>query len=519
MISRIANQWWTRRSYVAVASSRNENGTRQLLFVDAKEVSSANAWIFRGKYKSRKPKTQIAALSAVGLFIEFYLSENSPNLQSFEHLCAFSARFYSARLNGTYSSSQLSPDKTGLYWSAITTLEADREISYIESFVHFCATKLQMLSFVDIDAAFISQITKSYQNVSSKQSSVRLKNYSMLSHLTRDKEKLSRKRREGYYDNYLPLLSLVERDTSTKRSIANTNPVAFPSNRVLDMIIEGCRISKNINLPYHKQFNVRDQLLFSLYLFGALRGGEPLHIWTRDVSIGAKGLDVLLWHPEDSGIKDKNEVITRKEFLMRHYGILPRTLRPVKADATYVGWKSILMTGNESDKLFAPVVWILTPDEIQQFIVKLTRLYLNIVRPESMSRARHDHPFLFVSEGGEVLTDRAARKQWDAAARRIGLTGRRSLGENRHAARHYCAMQLMEAKLDTTVIQAALHHTSPLSQRIYTRAEYSNASKKIQEAYQRISTGDLRSEYISPAYVKSKIDPFRQFSAAIEGLL
>lgn len=505
------NRWTSRTQVIIARDSKNRNEPHPILFFDSFEVKSATQWMIE-RLNERKLMTKVQALKAVGLFFEYYLASGKA-IESFQHLKAILQSYYNARLSGTIRRDEGFTDIHALYWTPVSLRTVNNEVDNIERYLTYCVTKNTVISGTcEKERYLLLAITSAHRKARSFNRSLSAQ-YGFKSHLKNNYETLKRDRELCIYEDFIPFEGLIDRNRGRTSNVSFSEKKRFLQNNVLDMITSGCRVSRDLNKPFYKQYNVRDMLLFSMYLLGGLRLGEPLHLWTRDIQLNSNGdcLNVYLCHPELSPNVFEGRLMTRDEYLFSQYGLRPRTLR--LGEATYVGWKD-LAYHDEYGK-FAMLIW-LAPPVLKKLLVKLHEIYVTTIRPEYMSRSKYNHPYYFVTEEGREMTYHGVRKQWSLAANRIGLRGQRCAGENIHSARHNYAMSLEEMGFDNHVIQSALHHKSPFSQNVYKKPSISSITEKISEAFERIEKGELGAVHIKAEDVRSKIDPQNRFLCWME---
>jgi len=160
--------------------------------------------------------------------------------------------------------------------------------------------------------------------------------------------------------------------------------------------------------------NPRDRLLFSILAFGGRRVSEVLHAFTHDIFTQNESLQFLLSHPSQSPfvwntLAGASIRGTRREYLKTQFNLLPRTEHG--ALPSKLGWKGIKFDDEAS--LTSHTYFI---RDAEKSLVLLHRQYLHEVR----SRVpRRRHPYYWVGEDGEALTQKAIEGQFLLACKRV----------------------------------------------------------------------------------------------------
>jgi|GEM_PF-4957274 len=455
------------------------NKVYPVLFFDTEHIESATLFVNSSKeYKAKAFKTKKTVLRGVGLFLE-YCSAVDAVIEDFNALKNVAQCFYDTLIKGTISDESIS-----LLWSPKKKRAANTIIHYIELYLNYCLNELSLINI--FGPKFVGN--KHYG---------KYQEYKLLSHLDRTKRNLNRLREDAKYQAVD--FKLVKRKNSEKE---NREVKRFPPEKAFEMISSGCIVSRNSKIPIIKRFNVRNALLFSMYLFAGLRSTESLQLYTDDVEI-SKNLDQLnvhLAHPEEAPIIYHGEQMTRSEYLARAYRLKPRT---ELAGTKSAGWKGLeeLDATTKSTAL----IWV-APEEVKLFLISLHTLYMNI-RSEWIKNAPYRHPYYFVAEDGSPLKYNAVHKIWKQTCNRVGLTGLRRDGQHIHGARHNIAKILQELKLPTVVIKTVLHHVNILSQEKYKGIDVNEAQIKINLAFNEIVHGKLDGSKIDERNCHMKSDP------------
>ncbi|SDP19516.1 Phage integrase family protein [Pseudomonas arsenicoxydans] len=270
--------------------------------------------------------------------------------------------------------------------------------------------------------------------------------------------------------------------------VADSAP-AFPEEYIESLLFDGFVLSggQAKNSPWLR-WNIRDILITILLHHGGLRVSEPMHLWVDDVFIdpsNPQAARVLVHHPSD-GIYEHPDPIsgriissTRADYLQLKYNRRPLTEATGKRHA---GWKNSLLTHRARNAF--EVFWF--PQSIGELFLSLYRMYLQQVRPFSLN-----HPYLFVTQDGEPVGVGSFSKNHSSAIRRIGLDPVKDLGTSPHGHRHAYGQRLEKGGLSTKEIQVAMHHVSPLSQKVYTQPSAADVREAIEVATLKLAAAGL----------------------------
>lgn len=242
----------------------------------------------------------------------------------------------------------------------------------------------------------------------------------------------------------------------------------FPA-KYLDALLEGTK-------------NPRDRLLFSTLAFGGRRVSEVLHAYTHDMVAANEVLDFRLAHPRKSLIEWRTLAGasvrgTRAEYLQSQFGMLPRTEHG--ALPSKLGWKGIKF--DDEAALTSETYFIRNADKE---LLALHRKYLHEVRQRV---PRRHHPYYWVGEDGEPLTQKAVEGQFVLARKRVeerfGIDLR---GYGLHSLRHYFGFYCVDVlRADLLMIQKWMGHTHVTSTAIYAHISPETARDELRNAEKR----------------------------------
>ena len=377
-------------------------------------------------------------------------------------------------------------DPTGLLWPSTPHQRAVGLIKSIEAFAEWCSGEPGEVS--PIVPQVLPMTPDSAEYVTRLLIWQRLRRASMLQHI-KAAPKTYRK-------------SVVDHGRDPRGHDAE--PVKFfPPQHAERLLWEGHkRPGSNREPNVFLRYNVRDMMIALLDGWGGLRRSEGLHLWLDDVvddpTNPGQAL-VVLHHPAESKLRWHNpltnrpEVLTRKEVLLRAYGLRPRN--EVKRGAYHAGWKGMDLNGDLRTQIF----WI--DDKAGALFWTLYLGYLRYIRPAIMERRRRmggrDHPFLFVSERinpktnlpGEPYSESAYERNHQAAVERIGLEHAKEKGTTTHGLRHLYGQTLAKLSVAPQAIKKGMHHRSYLSQTPYVAPDAQETNETLRTAQGNIARG------------------------------
>ena len=232
--------------------------------------------------------------------------------------------------------------------------------------------------------------------------------------------------------------------------------------------------------------NPRDWLLFSTLAFGGRRISEVLNAFTHDVFTKNEELRFVLAHPAQSlmewtNLSGATVRGTRKEYLKKQFGLLPRTDHGAERSA--LGWKGIKF--DDEAALRSETYFIRNADKE---LVAPHRKYLHEVRQRV---PRRPHPYYWVNEEGEPLTMKAAAKQFNLARKRVEKKFGVSLkGYGLHSLRHYYGFYCVDVlKADLLMVQKWMGHAQISSTAVYAHISPETARDELAAAEERKAAG------------------------------
>jgi hypothetical protein len=440
------------------------------------------------KAHQRASSWQDTAAQAIGLLWDYSIV--SKNRYPGRNARALFRDFATSLVAGTIGTD--ASDPTGLFWPATPYARCKSLIKAIEAFAGWWDYEERSSS--PITPAIVPLVPQTGEHVAAMLRWSRQRERSMLKHITH----APRTRKKSMVDH-----------GSDPRGHGPEPVKFFPPEHAARLLWEGYRIPGSEREPnIFLRYNVRNMMIALLDGWGGLRRSEGLHLWIQDVVEDRNNLEhalVVLNHPAESKVEFKNpltggvEMLTRREFLKRQYGLLPRN--EVTRGSYHVGWKGMDLNQNYQ----ACVFWV-DPDAGALFWA-LYWGYLNYVRTPIMAERAllggRYHPFLFVSarggengEGsvlpGEPYSETAYERSHEAAVGRIGLPHRKYLGTTTHGLRHLYGQTLTELGVPPQVIKKGMHHRNYLSQAPYTVPDNAKTNQKLIEAQEKIDRGEIR---------------------------
>lgn len=416
--------------------------------------------------RSRSTGWQREVVRAVGLFIDF-ITANREHFRSQSDRPQVLAAFAEALVGGTIGIE--GNDPSSLYWEPKSTSRVTLMLNLLTTFSDWLVNKNDSTAINPWRQATMVEQISYWRRFDKRKASA------LLSH-TFGKESAIQSSRMAR------TIAVRRKSISSVISVANS----FPEKRIWDLIKNGFKIQGKTEFDdVHERLNIRDMMITILLHGGGLRESEPFHLYVSDIAIDPsnhKSALVRLYHPElGNAPEDYIDPVTKKrisadreQYLRVKWKMEPRNLA---VGRFHSGWKELKLT-NGRDK-YALVHWF--PSYWGEVFMTLFKLYI------TKQRSRHcEHPFLFVSHKADVAGDPytvdSFRQAHGKAVRRIGLEVRKELGTTPHGHRHAYAQALTDAKVDDAVIQAALHHKSPDSQKVYKEPSVEKMNAVLQAA-------------------------------------
>lgn len=248
---------------------------------------------------------------------------------------------------------------------------------------------------------------------------------------------------------------------------------------------------KGVGGAKDRRVAVRDQLILLLLHGCGVRESDALHLWVEDVLEDPGNPDsviIRLYHPEDGKApahwKGRSRLRTRSAYLAEEYGLKPRNRLP---GTPRVGWKTKVVDHADN---YIQLHWF--PAYLGEAFSYLWREYLLYLLP--LDR-RHPYAFVSFSKGhlGCPLTINAFIQNYKASLARIGLRSSKAEGLSPHAHRHAYGRRLTQAGVDPLIIKKALHHSSLLSQTVYTQPGVRDVTEAFTTATERLEAGQGQS--------------------------
>jgi hypothetical protein len=220
-------------------------------------------------------------------------------------------------------------DPTQLYWPSTGYRRSKELVKAIEKFAAWCEIELNLES--PIAPEFVPLVPGSAEHLATMIRWSRLRQGSMLQHISHAPTKQR---------------GVVEHG----RDPAGRSPEAvkfFPPEQAARLLWDGYKIpgaEREENI--FRRYNVRNMMISLLDGWGGLRKSEGFHLWVQDIVEDPNNLAralVVLNHPAESSVEFLDPItrrlsqMTRREFLKRQYGMLPRN--EVTRGAYHAGFK------------------------------------------------------------------------------------------------------------------------------------------------------------------------------------
>lgn len=425
---------------------------------------------FYEKGRTRSLSWQRETARAIGLLIDF-LRANGQHFQSASNRPRVLEAFADALFGGTVSLD--AGDSSGLWWQPKSVARASTLLNAVTAFSDWLVNRYAASPLNPwVAASWAEQIA--FWRRFDRRHAAALLSHTAYRDTVSDRAKLQRSVR-------MP----------RKRVVSLTAPSKyFPDERIWDLLFTGFANPRSArSAPFHERYNVRDMLITILMHGGGVRESEPFHMFVPDVHLlrGSPTAQVRLYHPEQGKappdfvdpVTGRQISADREEYLKVRWGLQPRNLIEGRFRA---GWKDLLLS-HPADQ-FTLVNWF--PSYWGEIFLALFRVYI------THCRSRHSqHPYLFVSHkdefSGEPYTIDSFRQSHARAIRRIGLVPAKSLGTTPHGHRHAFGQRLQDSKVSELIIQRAMHHKSPQSQKTYTMPSNATVEAELREAQARLT--------------------------------
>lgn len=387
------------------------------------------------------------AVTAVGLFYDFYVIEKQQRPLHPDELFQLVKEFYEARRFGLSS----------LGWRPVRFKTASDDVRFVSRFTEWCSKNLGLLPVNPVERESLSSLNLGDQRRAFDRFQHR-KGWDKLFHLHPSTD-------EGR--------GVVEEHRFRpigRRPRALAGKKHFPPDKVMSLI--------------RATPSVRDKLYLLLLVFGGLRASEPLHLFVTDVRIKPDGVaEVVLGHPETGfyqwvdSVKGKQRG-NRASFLAERYFLGPRN-RLAFRHPLYAGWKGMALDNGQRHE--SVVNWLI--EDAGRLFARLHAQYMH----ETRSKVRDNHPYYFVNEApgsyfGLPVKLSNMSKAFERSAQRIGLSASLD-GVNPHGGRHfygfYCASCL---RLPVETTQKLMHHESMLSTMDYYALSAEVARSELHKA-------------------------------------
>ncbi|WP_197734803.1 gamma-mobile-trio recombinase GmtY [Photobacterium damselae] len=278
----------------------------------------------------------------------------------------------------------------------------------------------------------------------------------------------------------LPDLMKKARKVRGKKDVIKVDgdAISFPEQLFKSFFIEGVGTAKDHRIA------IRDQLILLLMHGAGVRESDALHLWVNDVfedPTNSGSVIVRLYHPEDGKAPNKwvgrKKQTSRAAYLLEKYHLTPRNKL---TGTSRVGWKTRVV---DHDDNYIQLHWF--PSYYGELFALLWRQYLLYLLP-----LERNHPYAFVSfsrnMAGNPLTLNAFNQSYKAAFARINLVVSKPEGRTPHGHRHAYGRRMSNAGIDVRVIKKALHHSSLLSQSVYTQPGIRDVTLACERATQKL---------------------------------
>lgn len=254
----------------------------------------------------------------------------------------------------------------------------------------------------------------------------------------------------------------------------DSDAISFPEQLFKAFFIDGIGRAKDPRIA------IREQIILLLMHGAGTRESDALHLWVDDVfedPMNSESVIVRLYHPEDGKAPNKwigrKKQSTRAAYLAEKYHLIPRNRL---TGTSRVGWKTRVV---DHDDNYIQLHWF--PSYYGEIFAYLWRQYLLYLLP-----LERNHPYAFVSFSkeslGKPLTLNAFNQSYKSALARVNHVVSKSEGRSPHGHRHAYGRRMANAGIDPRFIKKALHHSSLLSQTVYTQPSVREVSLACERA-------------------------------------
>lgn len=263
--------------------------------------------------------------------------------------------------------------------------------------------------------------------------------------------------------NPLPEVVKQVRKVRGKKDVLKVDgdAISFPEYLFKSFFIDGVGRARDPRVA------IRDQLILLLMHGTGVRESDALHLWVDDVFHDPDNSDsviIRLYHPEDGKAPNhwvgRKRQSTRAAYLAENYHLVPRNRL---SGTARVGWKTKVV---DHDDNYIQLHWF--PSYYGEIFAHLWRQYLLYLLP-----LERNYPYAFISFAkpslGNPLTLNAFNQSYKSAMARVGLVISKPEGRTPHAHRHAYGRRMSNAGINPQLIKKALHHSSLMSQSVYTQ--------------------------------------------------
>jgi hypothetical protein len=454
-----------------------ENEGRPYLF------TSLVKYFLKHPQKSTTWKRQTS--KALGLFFDFWKAVNEQYKNQLSHQEVM-RRFGIALSRGTVNP-ETQADPLKLFWPSISVSNTKKLLSSLQQFTAWC-----------IDEGLVIQASPLTQNTSSSaltevstlrflRQALKIKSFSFFGHSMQSSSlamSLANKKR------FQPIDLGIDSNTS---SISEAK--TFPSELVPELLQYGFILDETSTLPWDRE-DLTAKMITILQLFGGARKSEPFHLWFNDVIPQFDGsCKVFFRHPSESKTYiPGDEDLTRKQFLAS-LGLYPRNSEFV-SKSYHAGWKNLSI-----DQTYSAPLFFIHPSAESLF----KNMFLTYLRYRQelisihTSAGNPDHPFLFISKSkgheGKPYSissyEKALRRAYKRLEKRMGISipWSKYHGTTPHGMRHFYGQALVDAGMNSKIIQKCMRHKSVLSQAVYTEPRNKQIHEALEKASRRLDSG------------------------------
>ncbi len=273
------------------------------------------------KFPNRSTTWQRTVARSIGLFWDYCVAtQDNASIWKSEnpHRLAFRS-FTLALLRGTLNIDDHT-DQYGLYWPPVSQANVKKLSTALHTFITWCQDE-GLVKRPDVNPKSAPQSPE--EVISFIYTAIRIKNYSLLSHLKNTREIAERKLQVSRE-------KLIDLGPNIQTGFENCEVAVFPRELLAPLLSHGFIINDDPDLEPFEQEDITAKMITLILAFGGTRNSEPFHLWFNDVVPGSDGTcKVFLRHPSDSATYIQGEGRKTRRMYLLERSLLPRNSQGV----------------------------------------------------------------------------------------------------------------------------------------------------------------------------------------------